>query len=69
MTTAIRGLKEQQLIQIENFYHVKRFLDRFSKKVLAFIATQDQEMSLLKNKTQRDMQIFDRQIDEKIRQN
>lgn len=69
MTTAIRVLKEQQLIQIENFYHVKRFLDRFSKKVLAFIATQDQEMSLLKNKTQRDMQILDRQIDEKIRQN
>ena len=69
MTTAIRVLKEQQLIQIENFYHVKRFLDRFSKKVLAFMTTQDQEMNLLKNKTQRDMQILDRQIDEKIRQN
>lgn len=69
VTTAIRVLKEQQLIQIENFYHVKRFLDRFSKKVLAFMQTQDQEMNLLKNKTQRDMQILDRQIDEKIRQN
>jgi len=38
---AIKILKEQQLIQINNFYHIKKFLERFSKKMFAFTATND----------------------------
>ena len=41
VTQAIKILKEQQLVSIENFIHIKRFLERFTKKVLAFIATND----------------------------
>ena len=41
MTQAIRVLKDQQQISIDNFYHIKRFLERFSKKVFAFMQTND----------------------------
>ena len=41
LTQAVKILKEQQLIGIDNFFHIKRFLERFTKKVLAFIATND----------------------------
>jgi hypothetical protein len=52
---AIKILKEQQLIGIDNFYHIKKFLERFSKKVLTFMATSDQELMLMKNKVTRDL--------------
>lgn len=64
---AIKILKEQQLIGIDNFYHIKRFLERFTKKVLAFIATNDQDIMLMKNKVSRDLLANERQNDDKIK--
>ena len=64
---AIRILKEQQLIGIDNFFHIKRFLEKFTKKVLAFIATNDQEIMLMKNKVTRDLAEKERATDDKIK--
>jgi hypothetical protein len=44
LQSSIKILKEQQMTQISNVYNLKRFLDRFSKKVLSFIATNDNEI-------------------------
>ena len=52
---AISILKEQQLVGIDNFFHIKRFLEKFTKKTLAFIATNDQDLMLVKNKVTRDL--------------
>ena len=54
-------------MQIENFFHIKRFLERFTKKVFTFMQTNDQENMLLKNKISRDMQTAERVTDDKIR--
>ena len=67
LVQAIRILKEQQLIGIDNFFHIKRFLEKFTKKVLAFIATNDQEIMLMKNKVTRDLAEKDRATDDKIK--
>ena len=55
-------------MQINNFWHIKRFLERFTKKVLAFIGTNDQEISMMKNKVQRDLGTSERLTEEKIKQ-
>jgi len=44
LQSSIKILKEQQMTQISNVYNLKLFLDRFSKKVLSFIATNDNEI-------------------------
>ena len=68
ITQAVKILKEQQLVSIDNFFHIKKFLEKFSKKVLAFIATNDQELMLMKNKVTRDLQHNERVSDDKIKQ-
>jgi hypothetical protein len=55
------------LIGIENFFHIKKFLERFSKKVLAFIQTNDQELMLMKNKVTRDLQHSERVNEDKLK--
>ena len=55
------------MIGIDNFFHIKRFLEKFTKKVLAFIATNDQEIMLMKNKVTRDLQANERGNEDRVK--
>ena len=55
------------MTQINNIYSLKRFMDKFSKKVLTFINTNDSEISTLRNKVARDIANAERNTDSQLK--
>ena len=55
VTHAITILLTQAGITGQNFSHLKILLDRFVKKTMTFMKTNDSEIALMKNKVTRDL--------------
>ena len=56
LSQAIKILKEQQVTSIDNFAHIKLFLDKFSAKVFKFIETNQQDTDRMKNQLTRSIE-------------
>ena len=63
---AIKILKEQQLISINNFFHIKKFLERFSKKVLLNINQNSQDIKRNRERFKEELQNAERGTESKI---
>ena len=64
---AITILLTQAGLTGQNFSHLKLLLDRFVKKTMTFMKSNDNEIALMKNKVTREIQTSERDIDKKIK--
>ena len=67
VSQSIKILKAQQTQSIENFQHIKIFLEKLTKKILNFITTNEQEIGQLKNRITRDLQSIERNTEDKLK--